>query len=284
MKRRVLYIISLVLLAAILTGCSQQKQEVFDVYGQQEPQKPAATAVVQVQLTPQNQGSIMDENPYEDMEWFTGDMEAAALSEEEADQREAEQYAASGQVQNTVYPYAGATPIPLDPIDMPTPTPKPELTFTYVEYASHSLGLTFQGPAGWEMDETQSQLCILSEPLSQMKDGQRCIITISAEPVNSNYSEKELKAHVKQRLDTINTSDFDSFSPSLTATRNMMGSKGVYANYKGTLASGVQVGGRILYCSFNNKLYGLEIVYPLGFKSSYENVYGKMRSSMSLIK
>ena len=30
--------------------------------------------------------------------------------------------------------YAGATPIPIDPIDMPTPTPRPELTFTYGEY------------------------------------------------------------------------------------------------------------------------------------------------------
>ena len=43
--------------------------------------------------------------------------------------------------------YAGATPIPLDPIDMPTPTPKPVLTFSYGIVAADKLRLNFEAPA-----------------------------------------------------------------------------------------------------------------------------------------
>ena len=100
---------------------------------------------------------------------------------------------ASGGVE-TVYPYAGATPIPLDPVDLPTPTPHPELTFDYATYTAGSLGLSFDCPSGWLVDESQTDVFVLTEPETQMHDGQQCIITISAEPVTANYSEKDLKS------------------------------------------------------------------------------------------
>ena len=136
---------------------------------------------------------------------------------------------ASGGVE-TVYPYAGATPIPLDPVDLPTPTPHPELTFNYATYTAGSLGLSFDCPSGWLVDESQTDVFVLTEPETQMHDGQQCIITISAEPVTANYSEKDLKKQVTQRLKEIGSVNFTVWNPSLTATRTLLGSKGVYAN------------------------------------------------------
>ena len=69
--------------------------------------------------------------------------------------------------------YAGATPIPIDPIDMPTPTPRPELTFTFGEYVSTKLGLTFKSAVGYEINENISGKYILTEPAAAVKDTPR---------------------------------------------------------------------------------------------------------------
>lgn len=181
----------------------------------------------------------------------------------------------------TVYPYAGATPIPLKPVDLPTPTPHPELTFNYAAYTAGSLGLSFDCPSGWLVDESQTDVFVLTEPETQMHDGQQCIITISAEPVTANYSESDLKRQVTQRLKEIGSVNFTVWNPSLTATRTLMGSKGVYANYTGTLANGVELAGRILYASANNKLYGVEMVYPRDYRDDYLNIFAKIRETIA---
>ena len=64
----------------------------------------------------------------------------------------------------------------------------------------------------------------------------------------------------------------------------MLGSTGVYANYSGTLTDGTPVGGRIQYVSEGGILYGLEIVFPEGFRGDFIDVFGEVRSSMSFIK
>ena len=181
----------------------------------------------------------------------------------------------------TAYPYAGATPIPLTPVDLPTPTPHPELTFNYATYTAGSLGLRFDCPSGWLVDESQTDVFVLTEPETQMHDGQQCIITISAEPVTANYSEKDLKKQVTQRLKEIGSVNFTVWNPSLTASRTLMDSKGVYANYTGTLANGIEVAGRILYASANNKLYGVEMVYPRDYRDDYLNIFAKIRDTIA---
>lgn len=181
----------------------------------------------------------------------------------------------------TAYPYAGATPIPLTPVDLPTPTPHPELTFNYATYTAGSLGLSFDCPSGWLVDESQTDVFVLTEPETQMHDGQQCIITISAEPVTANYSEKDLKKQVTQRLKEIGSVNFTVWNPSLTASRTLMDSKGVYANYTGTLANGIEVAGRILYASANNKLYGVEMVYPRDYRDDYLNIFAKIRDTIT---
>lgn len=250
---------------------------------------PTATPTVPAAPTPEanpegNFGmtgdpSIFAANPYDDFNGFT---EADALGEENFIDPEESSYAAYAP-DTTVYPYAGSTPIPLDPIDMPTPTPKPKLTYTYTTYTASTVGVSFEGPVNWQVDESQPAMLILSEPVSQIRDGQQCIITLSAEPVSSNYDQNDLKTHVTQRLDTLYSADYTSWKPSYTATRHMMGSNGVYANYSAETSSGVEIGGRIQYVCIDNTLYGLEIIFPLGFKEDFLDVFGQIRTTMSRI-
>ena len=185
--------------------------------------------------------------------------------------------------QGTPYPYAGSTPIPLDPVDMPSPTPRPDLAFTYSTYIASTVGVTFQGPVSWMVDESMPSMMVLSEPTNQIKEGQQCVVTLSAEPVSSNYGKNDLKRHVTQRLDTLYTSDYSDWKPSYTATRYMMGAEGVYANYTATRSDGVEIGGRIHYTCIDNVLYGLEIVFPAGYKDDFIDVFGEIRSSMEKI-
>lgn len=278
MKRQWKMILCLVLILATLSSCAGQptSPQTFDQATQYIG--PAATD----SPVPQSGQSIFANNPY-DMGGFE---ESDALGEEgyvdDGVYDESEDVAAFNAYADpnaTVYPYAGSTPIPLDPVDMPSPPPHAPLDFVYVDYTA-SIGITFQGPAGWEPDESINEQFILSEPESQIKDKQQAILKIYAIPVTSNYSEANLKTEVQDRLKTISSTNFDVWSPSLTATRHLMGGKGVYANYSGTMANGIKVGGRIHCTCIDKVLYCIEIVYPLAYKDDYLEVFSKMRSTI----
>lgn len=226
--------------------------------------------------------SIFDTNPY-DVVLENGFTEQDALNEENYIDPELDDGSDLyvPEPTGTVYPYAGSTPIPLDPIVMPTPTPRPSLSFTYGDYSAASVGVSFKAPAGWLVDESQAQTFILREPDSQIKDGQQCVITISSQAVTSNYNQSDLETLVKDRLDVIGgASNITSFKPSYTATRYMMGSLGVYANYTATTTDGVEIGGRIQYVCIDRTLYGLEILFPEGFRGDFIDVFGEIRGSM----
>lgn len=243
---------------------------------------PVQNPAAQSEAAPGGQ-SIFSANPYdvpEEQEWTEADI----MSEENYFDPEYDQAPTAVQPEGTVYPYAGSTPIPLNPVDMPTPTPRPDLEFTYSTYIASTVGVTFEGPVNWMVDESQTFMFTLSEPNNQIRDGQQCVITLSAEPVSGNYSQRDLESHVSQRLDTLYSSDYTEWKPSYTATRHMMGSQGVYANYTATRSDGVEVGGRIQYVSIDNVLYGLEIIFPIGFKDDFIDVFGKIRTTMGLIR
>lgn len=292
MKRNWKLMVCLLLALFALTACSgQPSAEDFPDITQAIGPTATPTAVPTAEPAPNDEfpgdtaadgGSIFSDNPYLEDE-FT---EADVLAEEDYIDPEygvLDSYVPMD-TSSTVYPYAGSTPIPLNPVDMPTPTPKPDLSFTYTQYIASTVGVTFEGPANWQVNESQSSMFILSEPTTQIKDGQQCVITVSAEPIGTNYDRGDLETHVEQRLDTIGGSQFVDFKPSYTATRHMMGSTGVYANYSGMLTDGTEIGGRIHYVSIDGTLYGLEIVFPEGFRGDFIDLFGEIRSSMSLIR
>lgn len=287
MKRNWKLVLCLLLAMLTLSACSSQPdpEDFPDITQALGPTNTPAPPTPEPQATPDSNEaaggeSIFDRNPY-DMTGFTAE---DALREEDYVDPEygSEQIYTFDRSIGTDYAYAGSTPIPLDPLDMPTPTPRPDLSFTYAPYTASTVGVMFEGPVGWQINESQSSMMILSEPQNQIRDNQQCIVTLSAEPVAGNYDQGDLKTHVTQRLDTIGGGEFSEWKPSLTATRYMMGSNGVYANYSGTLTDGTEIGGRIQYVCIDNVLYGLEIVFPLGFKDDFLDVFGHIRSSMEL--
>ncbi len=284
MKRNWKLLVCLLMAMLLLTACSGKPDpEEFPDITQAIGPTATPTAVPTAVPVPEGEGeSIFEHNPYLEEDFSEED----ALAEEDYVDPEfgvLESFA-TAEPAGTVYPYAGSTPIPLNPVDMPTPTPKPDLSFTYSQYIASTVGVTFEAPANWQVNESQSGVFVLSEPTNQVKDGQQCIITISAEPIGSDYKQKELETHVEHRVDSIGGAQFSSFKPSYTATRHMLGSTGVYANYSGTLTDGTPVGGRIQYVGVNGVLYGLEIVFPEGFRGDFIDVFGEVRSSMKFIQ
>lgn len=291
MNRKWLAVLCLVLVAALLTSCDAQQQssEPFAEVTQYLGPAPTATAVPASADNGASEGdSVFSNNPYT-LDAQDGTDATAALGEEDDqdngtfDEGDTVVYG-EADADATVYPYAGSSPIPLDPVDAPSPTPRTAITFTYVPYTVASLGLTFDGPAGWVPDESVSEMYTLTEPEQQIKDGQLGIVNIYAIPVNSNYSEANLTTEIKQRLSTIGSTNFVDWNPSLTATRYLMGGKGVYANYSGTLANGVQVGGRVHATCIDNVLYCVQITYPLSFKDDYLNIFAKVRETITRSK
>lgn len=294
MKRTALVLLCIAATALLLSGCQGQQEEPLYTEVTQYIGPAATTAPATAAPAAEDTTAVMDSMPTD--ETYT---ENDALNEEAdpvADATVNYDFDAGYQAQTslfssaagdtanaTAYPYTGSTPIPLEPIDAPTPTPQAALNFTYISYSPASVGVTFEAPAGWVADDSYSEVFTLSEPESQMKNGQLGIINIYAVPVNSDYSESQLTTEVKQRLNTIGSLNFSEWKPSLTATRYLMGSQGVYVNYSGTLVTGVEVGGRIHATTIDNVLYCIQITYPLAFKEDFMDVFSQLRETIKRI-
>ena len=293
MKRTALVLLCLSVLVFLLTGCQGQQQgdvfnEVTQYIGLAETVSTETAAPAAADDTIISSAAIDDTAAYteEDIMGEEADsmMEADTTEYVDANYEVQTSLFSSSEdtaVAATAYPYTGTTPIPLNPVDAPTPTPQAPLNFTYITYSPTNIGVSFEAPAGWVADETYNEVFTLSEPATQIKDGQRGIINVYAIPVSSDYSEAELVTEIKQRLNTIGSLNFSEWRPSLTATRYLMGSMGVYANYYGTLVTGIEVGGRIHATTIDNVLYCIQITYPLAFRDDFMDVFAQLRETIS---
>jgi hypothetical protein len=292
MKRTILVLLCLAAFVLFLTSCNEQKESLYSEVTQYIG--PADTTAPATKVPPADEPAAEPETVDNTGADFT---EEDILNEEAANpildinnnatvdpgyaaQTNLFSYNSQNTANATAYPYTGSSPIPLEPIDAPTPTPQAPLNFTYISYSPASVGLSFEAPAGWVADDTYNEVFTLTEPESQMKSGQLGIINIYAVPVTDNYSEAQLVQEIKQRLNTIGSLNFTEWRPSLTATRYLMGSKGVYANYYGTLVTGVKVGGRIHAATIDNVLYCIQITYPLDFKEDFMDVFAQLRETI----
>lgn len=291
MKRQWKLALCLMLAALLLTSCSgggNPKQTVFPEITQnlglpQVTDAPTPEPTPVTEPDPEEDDSAFTDDPYDMEQEFS---ESDPIAEESYQEPMDLSDSLSGNytvVQETQHTYAGSTPIPLDPVDMPTPTPRPPVTFTYVEYTAGSLGLAFEAPSGWIADDSLTEVYSVIEPAEQMVGGQQCVVTIVAVPVNTNYDQRDLEKEVKARLNDISATNFAVWEPSLTATRHLMGGKGVYANYSGELVNGVKLGGRIHYVCINNMLYGVEIMYPREYRDDYMNIFDKIKDTLKTI-
>ena len=271
-KKRMLCL-TLALCAVLLTAC--QPKEVFDT---NLPSTERATdAPVE-----QNLFGTDDGNAQIDFDDGTYDPES-----EEGDDWEDLTETEVSDSEPTAFPtvqseYAGATPVIIDPIDKPTPTPLPKLAITYQTYEAASLHMTFEGPAGWEVDDTQPDTFVLTNPDKSMDYA--ASMTVRAITVNKHYVKNDLTKEVKGMLDTLRSSgNYSRFEPSNTANRTFLNGTGVYANYKAVLQDGTLIAGRMIVGCVEKKLYTLHVTYPRGYTEFYvTNVYDKFRHSVKL--
>ena len=271
-KKRILCLVLVLCAALVMTACKQK--ETFPT----SPQQPEVTA------EPQSEQNIFGDTPVpQDIDFDDGSYDPT--QEEGGDEEEV--IAAANPDEPTTAPtmqgeYAGATPVLIDPIDKPTPTPLPALTFTYEKYEAKALGLTFEAPSGWLPDDSQPDTYTLTNPNPAMDYAAQ--LSIRLVPVSKNYTKNELIKEVKGTLDTLGSDGFKKFERSNTAGRKFMNADAIYANYTGTLTSGVKVAGRIIIACSNKTLYILHVSYPQGYTKTYvEGVYDKFRHTVKAI-
>jgi len=181
--------------------------------------------------------------------------------------------------------YAGATPIPIDPIDMPTPTPRPELTFTYGEYTAAKLGFTFKSAVGYTVDDSASDTYILTEPASAVRDGYPCVITLQVTPITSNYAAKDVQTDLANYLKNLGAQYPTKWETWKAASKKLAGGTGYYNNYRGVMSDGTIVRGRVHMAIIgNNKLLTLHITCPGWYNSSYMKIYDNIYSSIKAIQ
>lgn len=274
LKKRILCLV-LVLCALLLTAC--QQKEVFStelpVKNTMEPvnnQAQATNPPIQ-ELFGGNTVINFDDGSYNPASEEDGDGEAV----------DGEPVILMTAAPTMKGEYAGATPVLIDPIDKPTPTPLPKLAFTYTTYTASKLHLSFEGPLGWIVDDSENDSFVLTNPDVSM--AYPASLTIRVVPVNKNYGKNELTKEVKGVLDTIASSGVKNWEPSQTATRTFLNTTGVYANYKAVTAEGEPIAGRVIVTCVNKDLYILHVTYPRGYTETYvEGVFDKFRHSVKI--
>ena len=273
-KKRVLCLVLVLCAALVMTACKQK--ETFPT----TPQQPEE----QVTAAPQNEQNIFGDTPIpQNIDFDDGSYDPT----QEEGGNEEEIFLPVDAADATAAPtmqseYAGATPVLIDPIDKPTPTPLPPLTFTYDKYEAKALGLSFEAPAGWLVDDSQPDTFTLTNPDPSMDYAAQ--LSIRLVPVSKNYNKNELIKEVKSTLDTLGSEGFRKFDRSNTAGRKFMNTDAIYANYTGTTTDGVKVAGRIIIACSNKTLYILHVSYPQGYTKTYvDNVYDKFRHTVKAI-
>lgn len=271
MKKRLMLALLLVLCAALLCSCSGDNKK-YNV------------------LTSQNQGNQQTQQNLGQNNTLTDDVDPLAEEDDYIGDSEywgetlPDQQAPTDTPAPTVRSeYAGATPVVIDPIDKPTPTPVPALTVTTAAYDATKLGLSFEGPAGWTVLESDANSFIIENPNANID--YRAALTLTAQKVTSDYSASELKSVVNSMLDSIETVGFEEYNPSQTANRDLLGKSGVYANYTGTLNDGRKVAGRVHAVCVDKKLYTIHLSAPQAQWNDYkELVYDELRETLTIVK
>ncbi len=269
MKKRWILALTLLLCACLLTACQSGEEQRFNVKtsnGTTQAQKPAAAQQ-------QSPAGNADYDPLAEEDDF-GTWEA--------------QVPAQPQYTNTPAPtirseYAGATPVVIDPIDKPTPTPVPPLTFAYQVYDATKLGLSFEGPVGWIKDDSASDTFIIQNPASGVD--YYATLTIRAEKVSTQYSTAQLEDVIEGMLAALGNASFDEYDASSTASRTLLGQKGIYGNYTGTLNTGAKIGGRVHAACVDKVLYTVHISYPYAYRDTYiDQVFHHLRDTIKVTR
>lgn len=266
MKKRLMLALMLMLCAVLLASCSGESKK-YDVLSSNN------TGTTQ-QSTNQQTANTQTEDPLAEEDDYGTDW---------AQELPTQAVPTATPAPTVRSQYAGATPVVIDPIDKPTPTAVPKLSITYTPYDAIKLGLSFEGPAGWIQDDTAADTFIIQNPNALID--YPATLTLHAEKVSADYTTENLKTVINGMLKSIGEADFDTYSPSQTAGRTLLGKNGVYADYKGTLEDGREVAGRVHAVCVDRVLYTLHLTAPRAQWSDYKDmVYDKLRDTLVITK
>lgn len=264
--KKSLRILALLMLAVLLTGCAAQEQKFPDAdaaqaSAQQKDPMDLSTAVPRTELDlPEGYDPASEENGEEES------FNASAVYDDYG--------------RNV---YAGATPIPLDPIDMPTATPKPTLKFEYGTVTADNIRLMFDAPQGWGVDMSASDAVTLINP--NELDGYNAQIVVRVYNVASSFKSGDLKTELRNTLKELGQYNFAKWKTTELASRTILKQEGFYADYEGTYTNGIAIYGRVMMALLDNhQVIMLHLSCPDGyFNSSYKAVINHLRDSLKQI-
>ena len=180
--------------------------------------------------------------------------------------------------------YAGATPIPIDPIDMPTATPRQELNFTFGSYTADKLGLTFEAAVGYTVNDGLANTYILTEPAASVKDNYPCVVVIEVSSITKNHSLNDVKKDLASYLQN-EGKQYSTWSTNQAATTTLMGKQAYYNNYRGVLADGTIVRGRVCMAIISdNQMLTLHVSCPGWYNTSYMKIYDQVRRTIKRVQ
>lgn len=273
MKRRIALGLLALLLLAVLSACGQSQGKLPDDTQVAQPGQQVFKDNPSANPPPESL-------PVEDLtepEMDPDQEQAAALNEEDVMGELGYEEGALIAVNTS---FAGATPMPLDPIDMPTPTPREKLQFAYNTYEVARLGISFDGPVGWETDEAVENTVVLLEPEFQIRDNYRAYLMIEVKGTGSTPSKAEMRNQVLGILKTM-SDEYAEWRNTNTADRTLMDEDGVYADYRGVQTDGTIVRGRIHIASKDKKLITVHMSCPAEYNEDYtQGMYVKFRNTL----
>lgn len=250
MKKRIFLLLALMICAMLLCGCSSAPENTSAAVYQPDPLALPTTALV----TPKPQTNTGDQDAY-----LAGSVQDA--------------------YGNKVY--AGATPILLNPIDMPTATPKPSLVFGYTPFDFENLGLRFDAPQGWYLDSSAPNTITLLDPNTY--DGVQASISVSITSVDKDYELNDVKQTLNDTLKELSR-NYVEWEQRVAGSKTQLKKDGYYNRYTARTVEGAEVRGQVRIALLDgNRIITVILTAPGGYADSYVNVLDHIRETMKLL-
>lgn len=188
----------------------------------------------------------------------------------------------------------GATPVAIDPIDMPTPTPKPTANVKYDDFSSSAAGFKFSKPNTWiQTSGTVAEFVQFVEPsaeASQREDsGYPARLTMVKYQKGTKQTSDDAKAQLESVMDEM-TSEFLELTVNTEyGSLSMGGGKGYYVYYKGVVADPTDpnktysVRGRAGVVAKDQALYQIRLSTPADYFDYYQEIYRTARNSFKVL-
>lgn len=182
-----------------------------------------------------------------------------------------------------------ATPVAVNPIDMPTPTPAPTPNYAYDTYTNDSMAISFDIPYTWLLNPATNQETTIQfvEPKSERMDENGYQTRLTVERFSAGLTQTASDA--RTRLESVITElsgMFTTFKAGDIASASIGGANGYYCYYSATYNDGTteySMRGRLVVVAHDKELFQIRLTAPSAWFSYYNHVYRQLRSSFKFL-